>query len=66
MQGGQVVLDLGTESATLVSATPADGYAVQNWRQPQWLRVDFTSGDRTSSVIVTWNGHPPIVQTYES
>jgi hypothetical protein len=66
VKGGQVVLSMSDTSATLVSATPADGYAVQVWPEDGWLRVDFTSGDRTSTVIATWNGHPPSVQTYES
>jgi hypothetical protein len=66
MAGGQVVLDLGPSSATLVSATPANGYAVQDWLENGWLRVDFSSGNHTSTLIATWNGHPPSVQTYET
>ena len=66
MTGGQVVLDLGPSSATLVSATPANGYAVQDWLENGWLRVDFSSGGHTSTLIATWNGHPPAVQTYET
>ena len=66
MTGGQVVLDLGPSSATLVSATPANGYAVQDWLENGWLRVDFNSGGHTSTLIATWNGHPPAVQTYET
>jgi hypothetical protein len=66
VRGGQVVLSIGATSATLVSATPADGYSVQVWQEDGWLRVDFSSGGGTSSVFATWNGHPPSVQTYES
>lgn len=64
--GGRVVLALGATGATLVSATPADGYAVQEWQETGWLRVDFTSAAGTSTVFATWNGHPPMVQTFQS
>jgi hypothetical protein len=66
VQGGQVVLSLSPTSATLVSATPSDGYSVQVWQETGWLRVDFSSSGGTSSLFATWNGHPPSVQTYES
>jgi hypothetical protein len=66
VKGGQVVLSLSSTSATLVSATPADGYSVQVWQEDGWLRVDFSSSGGTSSVFATWNGHPPSVQTYET
>ncbi|MGK5629582.1 hypothetical protein [Streptomyces sp. URMC 123] len=61
--GGRVVFDLGAASAGLVSATPDAGWRMQVWTQPQWIRVDFTLGERTSSVFCTWNGHPPQVET---
>ncbi|AEW94234.1 MULTISPECIES: hypothetical protein [Streptomycetaceae] len=64
--GGRVALDMGASSATLVSATPEPGWSMRVWKQPGWIRVDFTSGNRTSSVFCTWNGHPPTVQTYGS
>jgi hypothetical protein len=38
------VLDVGATSVALVSATPATGYAVQDWVEDGWLRVDFTAG----------------------
>jgi hypothetical protein len=66
VQGGQVVLSLSATSATLVSATPSDGYSVQVWQETGWLRVDFGSAAGTSSLFATWNGHAPSVQTYES
>ncbi|MFD8597169.1 hypothetical protein ACFV1L_19415 [Kitasatospora sp. NPDC059646] len=65
VRGGQVALSLGPDSATLLSATPGPGWAVKTWRTDTWLRVDFTKDGRTSSVFVTWNGHPPVVDTYE-
>ncbi|MFF2808518.1 hypothetical protein ACFVT2_15360 [Streptomyces sp. NPDC058000] len=61
--GGRVVLSLGSDSAELVSATPNAGWEMQVWRQDQWLRVDFTGGGAHTSVICTWNGHPPTVET---
>lgn len=69
LDGGRVVLDLGTSSASLVSATPDSGWRMQLWTgQPGWLRVTFTSasGTSASSLFCTWNGHPPAVQAYEN
>lgn len=69
VSGGQVVLALEADSASLVSATPRAGWRMQLWAsQPGWLRVTFTSasGTAASSVFCTWNGHPPEVQAYEN
>ncbi|GAA5163060.1 hypothetical protein [Amycolatopsis dongchuanensis] len=63
LTGGRVVLELGATSAKLVSATPAEGWQVQAWQADGWLRVDFRRDGTTSSCFVTWNGHPPSVQT---
>lgn len=60
--GGRVVFDLGEYSASLVSATPAADWQMQVWKQPEWIRVNFTQGTATTSVFCTWNGHPPTVQ----
>lgn len=65
VNGGRVVFDLGAFSADLVSATPDAGWQMQVWKQPFWIRVTFTKGDREMSVFCTWNGHPPLVETYE-
>jgi hypothetical protein len=64
-RGGRVVLSMTDTAAQLISAIPNPGYTVQTWRGDQWLRVDFTKEDRTSSVITAWNGHAPTVQTAE-
>ncbi|MEV0604015.1 hypothetical protein AB0I82_32590 [Streptomyces sp. NPDC050315] len=61
--GGRVVLDLRETHAELVSATPGPGWQMQVWKQDGWLRVDFTRGPDRTSVISTWNGHPPTVTT---
>lgn len=66
VRGGRAVFDLGASSATLVSATPDEGWQMRVWRQSAWIRVDFVAGTKTTSVFVTWNGHPPQVQTVES
>ncbi|GAA4850851.1 hypothetical protein [Kitasatospora terrestris] len=61
--GGRVALDLRQDHADLVSATPEAGWQMQIWHGDQWMRIDFSKDGRTSSVFVTWNGHPPDVQT---
>lgn len=57
------MLDLGATSARLVSATPEPGWQVRTWQAEGWIRVDFDNRTSTSSCFVTWNGHPPAVQT---
>ncbi|GAA2716941.1 hypothetical protein GCM10010315_29080 [Streptomyces luteosporeus] len=66
VKGGRVVFDLGATSASLVSATPDEGRRMRVWTQDAWIRVDFVAGTATTSVFVTWNGHPPQVQTVEN
>ncbi|MFF7726980.1 hypothetical protein [Streptomyces sp. NPDC008001] len=66
VRGGRAVFDLGEASAALVSATPDEGWQMRVWKQSAWIRVDFMAGTRTTSVFVTWNGHPPRVQTVEN
>ncbi|SOB83896.1 hypothetical protein SAMN06272789_4117 [Streptomyces sp. 1331.2] len=61
--GGKVALDLKADSASLVSATPDPGWQMQVWNGPQWMRVDFTKDNQANSVFVSWNGHPPVVET---
>ncbi|MEU8703726.1 hypothetical protein [Streptomyces sp. NPDC048565] len=62
-RGGRVVLELADDSAKLVSATPEQGWSMQVWTNPGWIRVDFSDGaGATVSVFCTWNGHPPLVE----
>ncbi|WP_371497292.1 hypothetical protein OG871_15085 [Kitasatospora sp. NBC_00374] len=61
--GGRVALDIREDRAELVSATPESGWQMQVWNGDHWMRIDFSHPDGTSSVFVTWNGHPPMVQT---
>lgn len=66
LPGGRVALDIHPDHADLVSATPDSGWQMQIWNGDQWMRIDFQQqpgGGRVSSVFVTWNGHPPDVQT---
>jgi hypothetical protein len=65
VRGGRVVFDLGERSASLVSATPDSEWQMQVWKQPEWIRVNFSQGDSTTSVFCTWNGHPPTVEVVE-
>ena len=60
--GGRVVLDLGTASAELVSATPEAGWRMQVWKQELWIRVTFTRDGRESSVFCTWHDTAPRVE----
>ncbi|MFI7316278.1 hypothetical protein [Streptomyces venezuelae] len=60
--GGRVVFDLGKDSATLVSATPATGWSVQRWKQDKWIRVEFTGGAARVSVFCTWHDTAPRVE----
>ncbi|MET9292917.1 hypothetical protein [Streptomyces sp. NPDC003077] len=63
--GGRVVFALDATSAQLVTATPDAGWRMQVWKQTGWIRVDFINGTSRTSVICTWNGHPPTVETDE-
>jgi hypothetical protein len=60
--GGRVVFDLGTTSATLVSATPGTGWSMQVWKTETWIRVEFASGADRVSVFCTWHDGPPHVE----
>ncbi|WP_330330600.1 hypothetical protein OHS33_13225 [Streptomyces sp. NBC_00536] len=63
--GGRVVFDLGGSAGQLVSATPDADWRMQVWKQTEWIRVNFTRGNRTVSVFCTWNGHPPLVEVVD-
>ncbi|MYR43679.1 hypothetical protein [Streptomyces sp. SID5910] len=60
--GGRAVFDLGTSSASLVSATPGAGWSMQVWKTETWIRVEFTSGADRVSVFCTWHDGPPRVE----
>lgn len=62
--GGRIAVSMGQTSADLVSATPDGGWSMHVYTGNEWLRVDFTQGTTDSIFYVTWNGHPPMVQTW--
>jgi hypothetical protein len=61
LAGGNVTLDVTGETAQLVTAVPDAGYSVQTWSGTGWLRVDFSSGPRVSSLIASWYQHAPTI-----
>ncbi|MHB9861513.1 hypothetical protein [Streptomyces sp. YIM S03343] len=60
--GGHVVFDIGTKTATLVSASPKPGWSMQVWKTESYIRVEFTSGADNVSVFCTWHDGPPHVE----
>ncbi|GAA2091588.1 hypothetical protein GCM10009759_16420 [Kitasatospora saccharophila] len=62
--GGRVALDQRPTEAKLVSAVPEAGWSVQVWHGDQWMQINFSKDDRASVVMVSWNDHPPTVQTF--
>jgi pyruvate/2-oxoglutarate dehydrogenase complex dihydrolipoamide acyltransferase (E2) component len=60
--GGRAVFDLGTDYATLVSATPGAGWSMQVWKTETWIRVEFGAGADRVTVFCTWHDGPPHVQ----
>ncbi|MDI3404358.1 hypothetical protein [Streptomyces cavernicola] len=65
VSGGRVAFEMRPSSAELVSATPEAGWQMQVWKQPEWIRVTFTQGDREVSVFCTWHDHKPLVELDE-
>ena len=62
--GGIVVLDVEAHTVSLVSAVPASGYTMEDWVEDGWLRVDFTGSATVYTVLATWNGTSPQVQSF--
>ncbi|MDW4907496.1 hypothetical protein RB628_19615 [Streptomyces sp. ADMS] len=60
--GGRAVFDLGTDYATLVSATPGAGWSMQVWKTETWIRVEFGAGADRVTVFCTWHDGPPRVE----
>jgi hypothetical protein len=61
LAGGHVTLEVTGASVQLVTAVPDAGYSVQTWSGTGWLRVDFSSGPRVSSLIASWYEHAPTI-----
>lgn len=61
LAGGTVTLDVTQSSVQLVTAVPDAGYSVTTWSDTGWLRVDFSSGPKVSSLIASWYEHAPSI-----
>lgn len=66
--GGRAVFDMREDYATLVSATPNDGWDTQVWKDSTWIRVTFTNhaDGRSSSVFCRWDAGPPRIEAYDN
>ncbi|WP_055485125.1 hypothetical protein [Streptomyces sp. WMMB 322] len=64
--GGRAVFDMREDYATLVSATPNDGWDTQVWKDTTWIRVTFTKDGQSSSVFCRWDGGPPRIESYDN
>ncbi|MGW3771711.1 hypothetical protein [Actinomadura verrucosospora] len=64
-RGGSAAMSIEKDRVRLVSATPNPGYETRVTQTEGWLRVDFLSDKRTSSVIASWYEHAPTVKVYE-
>ncbi|MEV6108271.1 hypothetical protein AB0M28_26705 [Streptomyces sp. NPDC051940] len=65
VSGGRVVFEM-TDECALVSATPNSGWAMESWREAQWIRVDFVRDSGRNSVICSWHDHEPLVEVDEN
>jgi hypothetical protein len=61
-RGGRVVLDVGENAASLVSATPSRGWSMRVWKAATRIRVEFRAGAREVSLVCDWHGHRPQVR----
>lgn len=67
VSGGRVSFAIDSERCEFVSATPNSGWAMQTWKDPSWIRVDFTQGDRRNMVFCRWDeSGAPSVETDEN
>ncbi|WP_314175440.1 hypothetical protein [Streptomyces winkii] len=64
--GGRAVFDMRDDYATLVSATPNDGWDTQVWKDTTWIRVTFSKDGASSSIFCRWDGGPPRIESYDN
>lgn len=64
--GGRAVFDMRDDYATLVSATPNDGWDTQVWKNTTWIRVTFSKDGASSTVFCRWDGAPPRIEAYDN
>lgn len=62
--GGRVTFEMHQDRAALVAAAPNEDWEMQVWKETGWIRVTFSSGDRSTSVFCVWHDRPPTVETY--
>ncbi len=64
--GGRAVFDMKDDYATLVSATPDDGWDTQVFKDTTWIRVTFSKhGSPSHSVFCRWDDGPPRIETFQ-
>ncbi|WP_157520791.1 hypothetical protein [Herbidospora daliensis] len=66
LKGGRATVAVGETDCRIVSATPAEGWELQTWTEPYWLRITFLKDGKESSAFCTWNALPPRLDTYET
>nr|WP_157554029.1 hypothetical protein [Herbidospora sakaeratensis] len=66
LRGGRATVAVGETDCRIVSATPAEGWELQTWTEPHWLRITFLKDGKESSAFCTWNALPPRLDTYET
>lgn len=64
--GGRAVFDMRDDYATLVSATPNDGWDTQVWKDSTWIRVTFSKDGGSSSIFCRWDDGPPRIEAYDN
>lgn len=62
VKGNNVVFQMMATSASLRSATPAAGWKMEKWSDPNWIRVTFTRNDEEVTVFCSWYQHAPKVE----
>ncbi|WP_066373164.1 hypothetical protein [Herbidospora mongoliensis] len=66
LNGGRATVAVREKDCRIVSATPAEGWELQTWTEPYWLRITFLRDGKESSAFCTWNALPPRLDTYET
>lgn len=62
--GGRAVFDMREDYATLVSATPNDGWDMRVWKGATEIRVTFTRDGGFSTVYCHWDDGPPRIESF--
>jgi hypothetical protein len=62
--GGRAVFDMRKDYATLVSATPNDGWETQVRKDSTSIRVTFSKEGASSFVLCRWDDGPPRIESF--